>query len=196
MRTIKTMMIAVLIGFSTNVLATTVLSNDSAKATLAVVEYKRTGIYKVIYKGEQTGKVRLSIYDAKHNLVYTDNLTKTSSFIKPFNFNGMAEGVYYIEVNSNNGKLVERVNYAAGKIEKTVNVTKLVGKDARYLLTVAAAEQDEIDVKIFDAADKLVHQEKRVVSGEFSQIYNLQNLHGSFTMLIADKSGIVKTIRY
>ncbi len=195
MRKINVMMIAALIFISANAMAT-VAVDDKVPATMAVVEYKKAGIYKVIYKGEKTGKVRLSIYDAKHSLVYAENLVKSNSFIRPYNFNGMPEGVYFIEIEGVNGKLVERVNFTAGKIEKTVNVTRLLGKDKRYLLTVAALDQDEITISIFDGSDHLVYEENHILNGDFAKVYNLQNLNGGFTLQIADKQGVVKTIKY
>ncbi|HMP98375.1 MAG TPA: hypothetical protein PKC24_01250 [Cyclobacteriaceae bacterium] len=195
MRTVKLMMIAALFVISANALAK-VANDEKVPATLAVVEYKKTGIYKVIYKGEKSGKVKLSIYDAKHNLVFTENLVKTNAFMRPYNFSGMPEGIYFIEIEGANGKLVERVQFTGGRIEKTVNVTRLTGKDTRYLLTVAAKEQDEITIRVFDETDHLVHEETATIDGDFAKVYNLQKLNGRFTMQITDKYGVVKSLKY
>jgi hypothetical protein len=195
MSKVNVLIIAALLMFSVNVKAATA-NDETVPATMAVVEYKKAGIYKVIYKGEKTGRVKLSIYDAKHHLVYSESLVKSNSFMRPYNFNGMPEGLYYIEIEGVNGKLVERVNYSEGKIEKTVNVTRLLGKDMRYLLSIAAKAQDEVTIRIFDESDNLVHEESHVLQGDFAKVDNLQKLNGHFTMKITDKHGVVKTIKY
>ena len=107
----------------------------------------------------------------------------------------MDAGEYTIEVSDASGKQVSKVNY---EIEQTVNmvhVAKIAG-DNKYLLAVAKGSKDEFNVKIFDGASNLVHNENLVVNGDFGLVYNLKDVAGIPTFEVTDKTGNTKVIKY
>jgi hypothetical protein len=49
-----------------------------------------TGVFTVMYKRPETGKVKLSIYNDHNKLVFAEVLSNVGSFIRPYNFNELA----------------------------------------------------------------------------------------------------------
>jgi hypothetical protein len=73
---------------------------------------------------------------------------------------------------------------------------KLNGEGNKYALTGRAFKEDEIRVRIYDAAHEMVFEKGYKVAGEFGELYNLKNLSGSFTIEVSDRNSVLKTIQY
>jgi hypothetical protein len=116
--------------------------------------------------------------------------------MRPYNFDGLPEGHYFIQIEDEFGKQVERVKYTAGKIEKFVHVIKLAGEEGKYMLSGISKSEDTIHVRIYDASYQLLFEESRLVTGEFGQVYNLKYLTGSFTIEVSDSNGILNSTNY
>lgn len=168
--------------------------NPAASARMAVIRSGST--FKVFYKGSSINKVTVNIYDSRGTKVFSDNVGKLDSFVRPYNFSGLEEGQYSIELVDNIGKQVESVEYRAGKIEKLANLIKVAKEDSKYLLIVPSRGKDVINVKIFDNNGSIVYDSIERVEGDFAKVYDLKSLPSSFTFQITDKSGAVKTVRY
>lgn len=163
---------------------------------LAVVPVKGSEVIKVIYKGENAGKIKLNIYNEQAQLVFSESINGLDGFIRPLNFNGLAAGQYTFEIIDANGKKTEKVNYQplAAKASN-VHVTKLAG-EGKFLLAVAANGKETISVKIFDAANTLVHSESKSVDGAYAQIYTVKNVKGALTFEVTGANGTTKTVRF
>ena len=168
---------------------------DPVTPRLVVVNQKSTGVFKVIYEGENKAEVKLNIIDAKGSVVFTETLKSVDGFIRPVNFTGMKPGQYTIEVVDANGKQVQTVSYKNETSITNVHVAK-IAEEGKYLLAVANAAAEEINVKIFDGFNNLVHDENMQVSGSLGLVYNLQKVVGTPTFEVTDKTGNVRTIKY
>ncbi len=168
--------------------------NPTASARMAVLRSGST--FKVFYKGSSVNKVTVNIYDAYGVKVFSDNVGKLDNFVRPYNFSGLQEGQYSIELVDNIGKQIESVEYRAGKIEKLANLIKMSKDESKYLLVVPSRGKDVINVKIFDSNGSMVYDGIERVDGDFAKVYDLTSLPSSFTFRITDKSGAVKTVRY
>ncbi len=113
--------------------------------------------------------------------------------MRPLNFKGMATGEYTIEVSDVYGKNVQIVNYTIEQSTPAVHVSKISG-DNRYLLAVE--NEKEINVRIFDGLNKLVHDKNLVVNGNLGLVYNLKGVLGVPTFEVTDNSGNTKVIRF
>jgi len=103
----KNVMLSILLVMGVSVMA---LANEPGNPKMAVVSQK-SGIYKVIYEGENVGKVSMRIFNIYGQEVFADVVTSVKGFIRPVNFNGMEHGVYTIEVTNRNGKQIHKINY-------------------------------------------------------------------------------------
>jgi hypothetical protein len=63
-------------------------------------------------------------------------------------------------------------------------------------VSVSSTGAEQINVKIYDAANNLVHNENKTVDGNFAQLYTVKNVTGSLTFEVTDKAGNTKTVRF
>jgi len=177
--------------------AVTAVGKDEPRSTgLAVVPVKGSEVFKVIYKGESSSKVRLNVYNSSSQIVFSETMNSVDGFIRPLNFTGLQFGEYTIELTDASGKKVEKVNYQPAKSENSIHVSKLVNEEGKYLLSVAKSNGGIIIVKIFDAANNLVHSNSKAVSGDFAQLYTLKDIQGAVTFEVSDNAGHTKTIHF
>ena len=169
---------------------------EPSAAGFAVLSVKGTEVFKVIYKSEVSERVKLSVYDAKSNLVYTESIVG-SGFILPLNFKQLAPGEYSVEVASASGKRTEKIVYQPVAESKFFNVAKLSGQRNKFLLTVSGEDlAGKINVRIFDGSDNLLHSEEKEIAGEFAQIYNVKNFSNGLTFEISDSTGKTKVMSF
>jgi hypothetical protein len=163
---------------------------------LAVVDQKESGIFKVIYQGEHKGKVELSVQNSEGIVVYRDVLKDIDNFALPLNFKQMTYGEYTIAITDNTGKKIQKVTYGDGIVSApgSIRLTK-IDQAGKYLYSVANAGSEEVNVKIYDGASVLVHDQTLAVHGSMGLIYNLQKVSGEPTFTVTDKAGIVKVIK-
>jgi hypothetical protein len=84
--------------------------DEPRKTGLAVVSVK-SEIFKVIFKSEVTGKIKLNVLNENGMIVFSDTVFGVDGFIRPLNFSGMRSGNYTIELIDASGKKVEKVSY-------------------------------------------------------------------------------------
>lgn len=163
-------------------------------SSVAVTNNIGSTLYKVYYKSERLGNVKVSIIDEKGNTLFDERMNKVDGFLRPYNFQGLPEGQYTVKVEDDNGKTVEKVNYKAGRVEKLIHVRKLA-EDNKYMLSICSPVPEDVYIYIFDEKDNLIHNEIQSVRGEFAQVYNLKGIK-SFSIEVSDKLGVVKKVTY
>lgn len=168
----------------------------STSKGLAVVPVKGSEVFKVIYKGETAGRVKLNIYNVKGEVVFSESFTGTDGFIRPLNFKGLQPGEYTIELVDANGKKTEKVAYNKVVSTKNIHVSKVAAESGKFLVAVSGAMAEKIRVDIYDGEKNLVHTETKVVDGDFAQLYALKNVSGAVTFEISDNAGFVKSATF
>jgi hypothetical protein len=171
-------------------------NSDPSGAGLAVVAVKGSEVFKVIYRGESMGRVKLNVYNAASEIVFSERINGVDGFIRPLNFDGLEYGEYTIELVDAVGKMSKRVNYSPIKSESTIHVSKLEGLEGKFLVSVERNDSKVISVKIFDDANNLLHSNSMVVSPNYAQLYTLKNIVGSVTFEVSDEDGNRKVIRF
>lgn len=167
---------------------------DPVGPKVVVVNQKESGLFKVIYEGVQTGKVTMKIYNNANEVVFAETVNGVDGFIRPVNFSGMTPGEYTIEVADASGKQIQKVEYTTAKSINVVHVAKL-SNQGKYLLAVANKGTEEINVRIFDGNNTLIHNEDLTVSGELGLVYNLKNVSGVPTFEVTSKATGAKVIK-
>jgi hypothetical protein len=190
----KSLFIAALVVFSAAVSA--LGKEDPSNVGLAVINVKGTEVYKIVYKGETTGKVKVNIYNATGAVVFTETLSKVDGFILPLNFNGLQFGEYTVELIDAAGKKLEKVSYLPkGKSIKNIHVAKVGNEEGKYIVAVSNDGAEVIDVKIYDNANNLIYNQTETINGDFAKIYSIKNLTVGFTLEVTDKTGYTKTVK-
>ncbi len=186
----KSMLVAVMV-----LVSAVAFAKDPVTPRLVVVNQKSNGTFKVIYEGEKKSSVKMNIVDAKGMVVFSETVKSVDGFIRPINFAGMKPGQYTIEILDGSGKAVQTVNYINDNTITNVHVAK-IADEGKYLLAVANEGTEEINVRIFDGFNNLVHDQNMTVSGSLGLVYNLKQVIGTPTFEVTDKTGAVKTIKH
>lgn len=185
--------------FAGLVLASTVAfaaGKNEPRTGMVIVPVKGSEVFKVIYKGEATGKVKLNIYNENARVIMTETFNSVDGFICPLNFAGLEPGGYTIELVDVTGKKFEEVITLSKKADKYVHISRING-ESKYLLSVAnITSTDQVNVKIFDGRNNLIHSETKALNGDFAQVYKLDGESSSYTFEVSDNSGIIKTSRF
>lgn len=190
----KSLYLAALIAIAAVV--TAVGKDEPGSQGLAVVPVKGSEVFKIIYKGESSSKVKLNIYNSSSEIVFSETMNGVNGFIRPLNFTGLQFGEYTVELTDASGKKVEKINYQPAKSESNVHVSKLVNEEGKFLVSVAKASSETITVKIFDDANNLLHMNTKQVAGDFAQLYTLKDFAGAVTFEVSDNTGSIKTVRF
>lgn len=164
---------------------------------MAVVPVKGSETFKVIYKGETAGKVRLNIYNSASRIILSETFNSTQGFIVPVNFAGLEAGEYTIELIDAAGKKVEKVTYGVKEVStKIAHISNIDKANGKFLLSVVNPTAGGVSVRIYDAQNNLIHSETRVVSGDFAKVYKLNPAATSLTFEVSDNTGKIKTARF
>ena len=190
----KSLFIAALVVVSASVAAFG-KEEPATNKGLAVVPVKGAEVFKVIYKGETAGRVKLNVYNTQSQLVFSEVISGTDGFIRPLNFTGLAAGEYTIETVDASGKRSEKVSYNK-PAKKNVHISKLAGEEGKFLVAVAGAGAEVINVNIYDATNTLVHSESKTVNGDFAQLYTVKNVKGAVTFEVTSAAGSTKVARF
>jgi hypothetical protein len=166
---------------------------------MAIVPVKGSEVFKVIYKGETAGKVKLNIYNSESRVILTQTFNSTQGFIVPVNFAGLEAGEYTIELIDAAGKKVEKVSFGAkvAASKKTAHISNIDKQNGKFLLSVVNPTAGEVvNVKIYDAENNLIHSETKTVDGDFATVYKFNPGTTSLTFEVSDSTGKIKTVRF
>lgn len=170
--------------------------NPTSLSGAAVIKTTES-TFKLIYKSETQSDVRISIFDAKNQLIFSERVRNTNGFARPYNFEELAKGEYTIAIEDASGRKIERISTGAGATaNKLVNVTKMSSEESKYLLTVGGKGEEALTLNIYDGSNALIHSESKSIKGDFAQLYNLSKVKGQPTFEVQHQDGTVQTLEY
>jgi hypothetical protein len=143
-----------------------------------------TGVFTVMYKRPETGKVKLSIYNDHNKLVFAEVLSNVGSFIRPYNFNELAEGDYTIVLEDKNGRHEEKISHKSADVLSFIRVNAVANETDKYVLNVVTNGKESVSVKIFDNVKGLVHEQQVEVTGSYGLLYNLNKVKSSASAIV------------
>lgn len=190
----KSFFFALLMVVTTAVMA--VGNDDPGNDGLAVVSVKGSEVFKVIYQSESASRIKLSVYNASSEVVFSETMNGIKGFIRPLNFNGLQFGEYTIELIDASGKKTERVNYQPVRSESTIHISRLGNDQGQFLLSVEKNNSKSISVRIFDGANNLLHSSTQAVALNYAQLYKLKHVSGSVVFEVSDNAGNITTARF
>lgn len=171
------------------------LAADPVGPKMVVVNQKDPSNFKVIYEGSQTGKLTLRVLDIDGNRVVTQTISGVESFMRTLNFAGMEAGEYTIEVIGATGKQTQKITYqptSGVSVQSAIHVSKLTTLN-KYLLAVSNAK--DVNVKIYDGTNNLVHDQDVAVNGSIGLVYDLSKIAGAPKFEVSSATE-TKVVRY
>lgn len=171
-------------------------SDEPKKAGVVVVPMKGAEVFKVIYKSETSGKVKVKLYNTQNEVIFSEGFKNTEGFILPLNFSQLGFGEYTLELTDESGKRSEKIVYQAAKPAGNIRVSKLGAADGKFLVAVSNSNNEKVTVRIFDRYNNLLHDQVTNVNGDFAQVYTVKNLTGALTFEVSDNEGSTKTVQF
>lgn len=165
--------------------------NDTPE--MAVVSLKNSEVFKVIYSGGTSAKVKLNIFNSQGKVIHSGTMSGKDGFICPLNFKGLPSGNYTIELVDDHGSHQEKVVYVPAHDRKSIHVAKLMNADGRFLLAVANAQDEPIEIRIYDRFQRLLFTETKVLKGDFAQVYRMEQGLNHYTFEVSDVTGNKKS---
>ena len=165
-------------------------ANDvDPKSPVGMSVIKSGTLVKLYYRGEQSGKVKVTIYNHSGRVVFKEILKDTEHFMRPYNFVSLPDGEYTIELDDESGKRYQKVTYSTRKQEIVAHLTRLNKNENRYMLAVPNIGKETLTVRIYDGHNKMIYTETQKVEGNFAKMYNLNSVSGATTFEVLDKTG-------
>jgi hypothetical protein len=165
------------------------------KSPVGVSVIKAGTTFKLFYQGVQSGTVKVSISNAKGDIVFSEIMRRTENFMRPYNFSSLPAGEYTITVADENGKLSQKITHSIPKKERVASLSR-IQDGGKYLLTVPNVGKESLTIKIFDQADGLLYSNTEIIEGNFAKLYNLLHVTGAITFEVSDQSGKTSRLTY
>jgi len=182
-----------ILAMAISLMGSVAFAQESANPKFVVVSKNVPGVYKVIYDNPGATKSKLSIYRSSGEKVFSETLN-VGGFVRAVNFKGMYSGEYTIEIADNTGTYKEKVVYSTSA--SSVHVARLNKESNKYLLSVANESPAEINVRILDGENNVVHTQSLAVNGSVGLVYDLASVQGAPTFEVGDDAGNFRTIKY
>ena len=155
---------------------------------------KKGALVKLFYRGEHSGKVKVTIYDENGTVVFKEVVENHEHFMRPYNFSSLPSGEYTIQIADENGTRIEKVEHGVSKKKRPANLWRLNPDSNKYMLSVPCNGSDELVVKIYDERNTVIYQETARMSGDFAKVYDLSQVKGAHTFEITDNNGGVRRL--
>jgi len=164
------------------------------KSPVGISVIKQGAIVKLFYRGEQSGKVKVTIFNERGDVVYREILANTAQFMRPYNFSSLPEGEYIIELRDEQGRRVEQVDYKFPSEKRTAHLTRLNDHENRFMLAVPNQGVDDFHIRIIDDRNNVLYEERQHVIGDFAKVYNLNKFTGRHTFEVSDNAGRISRL--
>ncbi len=156
---------------------------------MTIVAAQGAEVFKVVYKGSTSGKVKMNILDSKGRIIHATSFAGQDGFICPVNFKGLPSGNYTIELIDGNGSSQQTVNYVTVHDRKSIHMTRLLDDEGRLLFTVVNAQDELIMVRIYDQHQKLIYSQSQKLKGDFAQVFRIPAGLTNYTVEVSDVAG-------
>lgn len=144
--------------------------------TISVKQANKTSVFNIQYKNTEKGTVRVSILNQSNESIFTETLYNVASFVRPYNFSKLAQGVYTIVIEDKNGKQEEKIKYELNKLVSYVRVSQVPNKENKYWLNVANNGTETLTVYIYSKEGKRLHEQTVEVTGTLSMVFDLNKV--------------------
>lgn len=180
--------------FKSVILVCAMAATSFATAASFTVKASKNSVFKVQYVSEQKGNVEVTILNEKNTVVFSEVINNNGSFIRPYNFSNMAEGVYSIVLKDENGEQRQTINYATAKTRAYAKVAAVPDQENKFWLNIVTNGEEKMNVRIYSLKGELLHDQSVIVAGSYSKIYNIIQLNQpAIVFEVSNGNGVVYT---
>jgi hypothetical protein len=150
--------------------------------------------FKVIYEAEEKAAVAVTIYDANKQRIFSDIITNTDGFSKPYNFSNLPEGKYTFEIESNGVKSTEIVSNLKKESRPAMKAFVIPLKESgKFQLMVMSNNMSPVTISILDSDNKVLHKESVDSPETFGKVYDLSDIEdGEARFVVSSANHVLK----
>jgi hypothetical protein len=161
-------------------------TNDAPVSGFSIIQ--NGSVVNVLYKSIASQNVKVSIFDSRNNLVYTEVLKHRDGFSRPYNMKGLPEGIYAVEVEDEFGSSKKIVRIGAAKNAPAFHLERVHGTERKLLLTVGKWSKG-FEILIEDKYGNDLYSDNKILHGDFATVYNISKVKGAVSIVITDFHG-------
>ena len=148
--------------------------------------------YDLYYAADQTGSVRVCIFDAEGNRLNTCFVKETKSFKRTYDFSRLDPGEYTVTVSNDDGKATQVIRHKIKEQLLQTFVAKLPDAKAVKLHVGGFNAEEPVLVRIYDEDNQLLHREKFDKQNSFSRVYRLDNAQSNSVKVVVENNGEIQ----
>jgi hypothetical protein len=176
------------------ILVCAMAATSFATAASFTVKESKNSVFKVQYVSEQKGTVEVTILNKQNEIVFSEAISSTGSFIRPYNFSNLTEGEYTIVLKDENGEQRQTINYSASKTNPFAHVIAVPNQEDKFWLNIVTNGEERMNVRIYSLTGELLYEHAEVVTGSYSKIFNVSKLNQlSVVFEVSNGNGTVYT---
>lgn len=138
---------------------------------------------------------KIQFIDSEHNVIYSNTNLAASGLRKKFDLSKLDKGVYTFKLDNSTKLVTYNIlieDEAVSILDKT-EITKpvFIVKDGMVFINFFNQEMKTVDLKVYDASDRLLHSE--IVENKLivEKALNFKNAYkGSYTITVSTADGI------
>jgi hypothetical protein len=169
--------------------------SETTKSSKMAIVKSGDGV-KVFYKPSEKGKVKITIYNSKNNVVFSEEVKSRLGFIRPYNLNDLPEGEYRVVMQDENEMREELVSTV--KDVNVKNVKPLAGiiraNKNQLAVTFYSPSGSEVTVTVLDNKKRILFSEAYSIEGRDIKLFNLEDLKGATQVEVTGKDGVIKSV--
>lgn len=155
------------------------------------IKVRKAGdIFKVTYQSPVECRVKVTITDAKGEVLFTEKVDSHGGFTRPYNFSQLPKGDYTIQVEDLSGSYSEKLSYRDKKW--VTHVGKIKSEENKYIVSIPGLGKQEVIVYVYNQFQELVFTDHVFNDGDFAKVYHLKDLEGATIQLVNQFSGETK----
>jgi hypothetical protein len=163
---------------------------SSFAKTIVSVTPAAASVYNVNYKSLETGRVKISIFNERNTMVFSEVLNNVASFNRPYNFSELQAGVYTIVLEGKDGKQIQTITHTVNKPSTFISVKEVASAVKKYQVNVISSTTETVSVRIYNATSDLIHEETMTVNGFSGFIFDLNQIKSNnITFEVSTASG-------
>jgi hypothetical protein len=168
--------------------------------SMKVVAAGTGNIFTLHYQTPSSGLVKVSIFNTKNELVFSEFINEAGSFARPYNFSELAKGEYKIVVADKSGRQEQIIKYGIELKKSYIKISEVNKAESRFVLNIGTPSEEKVTVRIYDNTKGLVHEQQIEVNGNYGLIYNLSKVRSSAKSIvmfeISTSAGQVQTAMF
>lgn len=180
----------------------TFAGNDKDKAkgesTATIINSTKENVYKLHYNSATPGTVAVNILDASGKVILIDYIKNKEGFVRPYNFQGLSEGNYFIEVNDHAGKVKIPLTHKSEQISNFIKAdVKALSSDRKFELLMLGNLSKGVVVTIYNKFDKIIYSESITETSGIRKVYNLSKVGDrEITFEVKAQNKVIHTERF